>query len=217
MLEKRSMYFKAGTFWHLCNKSIANYGIYNDAENSQRFIETLDYYNNTDNKVKLSLAKRNKIYTYGNLLFPKNNSKTKILTYNIMPDHYHLVIKILKDDLLSKYISDVENSYTHFLNKKFGRKGPLWQSRFRAVLIKTNEQLLHVIRYVILNPTTSNLVEKPEDWHFSSYKDIISNPIFLKEYLSEISISNPITFKKFVENNIDYQKKLKLIKKLTLE
>ena len=216
-MERRKNLFKVGTFWHLCNKSIANYGIFKDPINAQRFIETLDYYNSIDYKVKYSLAKENKLYNYQNLLIPKNSSIIKVLTYSIMPDHYHLVTKVMQSDLISKYISDVENSFTHFFNKKFKRKGPLWQSRFRSILIKTNEQLLHVIRYVCVNPTTSNLVEKPEDWHFSSYKDTITNPKCLKQYLAEIFIKNPRSFKKFVEDNIDYQKKLKLIKKLLLE
>lgn len=216
-MEGRKNYFRENTFWHLCNKSISNFGIFKDPSNSRRFIEVLDYYNNSNFKVKYSLAIKNNIYSYNNLLIPKNDSFIKILTYCIMPDHYHLVLKILKRDILSKYINDIENSYTHFFNRKFDRKGPLWQSSFRSVLIKTIEQLLHVTRYVHINPTTSNLVDKPEDWPFSSYKDIISNSKFLKEFLPEISISNPKSYKKFIEDNIDYQKKLKHIKKLLLE
>lgn len=120
-----------------------------------------------------------------------------------MPDHYHLLIKSLSHEKISKYISDVENSYTRYFNIRNNRKGPLWQSRFKAVVIKNNLQLLHVSRYIHLNPTTNSLVNHPEDWRFSSYK--------------EISISNRFTYKRFVENNINYQRRLKQIKKLVLE
>ncbi len=216
-MEGRKNYFKENTIWHLCNKSIANFGIFKNPNNAQRFIEVLDYYNNINYKIRYSYARRKKLYKYQNLLIPKKESIIKVLSYCIMPDHYHLVIKILSDNILSKYINDIENSYTHFFNRKFNRKGPLWQSSFLSVLIKTNEQLLHVTRYVNINPTSSQLVDRPEDWQFSSYKDIITNPIFLKEYLKEISISNSLSYKEFAGNNIDYQKKLKLIKKLLLE
>ena len=216
-MESRKSYFKENTIWHLCNKSIANFGIYKDPNNSQRFIEVSDYYNNINCKIRYSYTIRKKLYKYQNLLIPKNDSIIKVLSYCIMPDHYHLVIKILESDVLSKYINDIENAFTHYFNKKFNRKGPLWQTSFRSVLIKTNEHLLHVTRYVNINPTTSQLVDRPEDWIFSSYKDIISNPIFLKEYLKEISINNPLSYKKFAEDNINYQRKLKLIKKLILE
>ena len=91
-----------------------------------------------------------------------------------MPDHYHLLLKIIKGDF-SKYLGTVENSYSRFFNLKYNRKGPLWQGSFKAVRIKNNEQLLHVSRYIHINPTTSNLIAKPENWRYSSYKDFIEN------------------------------------------
>ncbi len=76
--------------------------------------------------------------------------------------------------------------------------------------------MLHVSRYVHLNPVTNYLIEKPEDWLYSSYKFYLDNNL-LNNYLTEISVNSTEAYKKFVENNIDYQRKLKLIKKLTLE
>jgi len=163
------------------------------------------------------VAKEKKLYLYENLLIPKNNTLIKFLCFNIMPDHYHLLVKIVVDDVFSKYINDIENSFTRFFNLKFKRKGPLWQSRFKTIRIRTDKQLLHVSRYIHLNPTTAGLVEKPEDWFFSSYKDFISDERFLKKFIKEISISNPKAYKKFIENNQDYQRKLRQIKKLIIE
>lgn len=134
-----------------------------------------------------------------------------------MPDHYHLLVKTLSENIVSKYIGTVENSYSHYFNLKYGRMGPLWQSRFRVVHITSNEQLLHVCRYIHLNPTTRRLVQRPEQWNYSSYRDFIDNPIVLRRYLKEISINNPMQYKKFVEDQIDYQKTLNDIKHLTLE
>jgi len=207
-----------GEIFHICNKSIANYGIFNLAENGQQFINRLFYYNsNSYLETYSKFLRDNKNFICSNLLIPKENSKVKFLAYNIMPDHYHLLTKILKDNVFSKYISDVENSFSKYLNTKNERKGPLWQSRFKSIKINNNEQLLHVSRYIHLNPTTNNIVEKPEEWQFSSYREYISNPKILKKIITEISIKNPKTYQKFVENRIDYQRKLKLIKKLILE
>lgn len=209
--------FPEDKIFHICNKSIANYQILKDFNNALRFIQTLDYYNSmSTEKPSLSLfLKKNKNY-YPKLISIKPNSIIKFLSFCIMPDHYHILIKIIKGASFLKYINDVENSYTRFFNEKFRRKGPLWQNSFRSVVIKNNEQLLHVTRYIHLNPTTNNLIKKPEDWIFSSYKDYLNKNI-LQNYLTEISINNPKTYKNFVENRIDYQKKLKLIKKLILE
>lgn len=205
-----------GDIVHVFNKSIANYGIFNNQDNSNRFIQILDYYNNLDYKVNLATYLKNNPDYSPQLLNNKEKPLIKFLAYCIMPDHYHLLVKILEENCLSKYINNIENSYTRFFNIKFERKGPLWQSRFKMVKIKSNEQLIHVSRYIHLNPTTSNLVEKPEEWSFSSYKYYLNEKI-LKEYLIEISIKNVSDYKKFCENNIDYQRKLKLIKKLIFD
>jgi putative transposase len=208
--------FFVGTIYHVFNKSIANYPIFKDLNNSERFIQALDYYNKALVQINLgNFLRKNKNYS-PELLTTSGDRLVKILAYCIMPDHYHILIKILKENCLSKYINDVENSYSRFFNLKFKRKGPLWQSSFKFVRIKSNEQLLHVSRYIHLNPTTANLVDKPEDWIFSSYKYYLNNDI-LKNYLTEISIKEANSYKKFCEDNIDYQRKLKLIKKLILE
>lgn len=215
---KRNIIFPSGEIFHICNKSIANYGIFKDLNNAQRFINVLDYYNS-----KLILKSfshfllKNKNFKCESLLYPKEQSYVKFIAYCIMPDHYHLLIKILNKNYLSKYIGDLENSFSKYFNIKFARKGPLWQSSFRAVHISTNKQLLHISRYIHINPTSSNLVERPEDWFFSSYKDYIVDENVLKTYVGEISIKDPKYYQKFTEDQIDYQRKLKSIKRLILE
>jgi putative transposase len=203
-------------FYHIFNKSIANFGIFSKPINSLKFIDTLNYYN--DLKIKLSLSvylRKNFLNT--NLLTPKDGSVTKIISYCIMPDHYHLLVKTIHANKFSKFINNVENSFSRYFNIKNNRKGPLWQSRFKSVIIESNEHLLHVSRYIHLNPTTKYLVNKPEDWSLSSYNDLINNEKYLKEYIKEISIDSCLDYKKFVENNIDYQRKLKHIEKLMID
>src|SRR3989338_10054650 len=180
--------FAEGEIFHVFNKSIANFPILKDLDNTKRFMQTLGYYNSSFNKMNLgNFLQENHDYD-SDILLPVEGTFVKYLSYCLMPDHYHLLIKILIDRKFSKYISDVENSFSRYFNIRFKRKGPLWQSRFKAVRIKTNEQLLHVSRYIHLNPTTANLVKKPEDWIYSSYKKIISDPKYLREILTEISI-----------------------------
>lgn len=156
--------FHEGEIYHIFNKSISNYGIFKDLNNSHRFLNTFFYYNNKQTKKSFSLyLRKNSKNERKNIIYPVDNSFCKILSYCIMPDHYHFLIKILEDDLLSKLINNVENSFTRYFNIKFNRKGPLWQNPFKSVEIRSNEQLLHVSRYIHLNPTTNNLVDRPED------------------------------------------------------
>ena len=213
----REKQFVSGEFFHIFNKSISGYRIFKDPSNAGRFINVLDYYNNLTVSESFSKAIRRNVFTPQNLLYPKETPLLKFISYCVMPDHYHLLVKILKDYWLSKYMNNVESAFSHFFNIKFERKGPLWESNFKVVRITSNEQLLHVSRYIHLNPTSSSLVDKPEDWEFSSYRDFITDEKVLEIYLPEISIRNKIHYRRFVEDQKDYQRKLKLIRNMILE
>ena len=214
-MRRTSRIFSEGDFFHVFNKSIAGFQIFKDAFNIKRFINTLEYYNqNPSPKLNLSRFMRaNKDHTFSGILHNQNTIYIKILAYCIMPDHYHLLVKIKKERYFSHFMSVIENSFSRYFNVKFNRKGPLWQSRFKAVLIESNEELLHVSRYIHLNPVTSYYVDKPEEWEWSSYRTYLKN----MEQFQEISISNSTAYKNFVDNNIDYQRQLKEIKRHLLD
>jgi|SRR3989339_573622 len=214
---RRKDQFIEGEIYHVFNKSISNYGIYKNLDNSQRFLNTFEYYNNRIVTKSYSQFTRSKMFDYKNIIYPIKKTHCKILSYCIMPDHYHFLLKILNSHVFSKLINTIEDSFTRYFNIKFNRKGPLWQNSFKAVEIRSNEQLLHVSRYIHLNPTTNRLVDKPEDWIFSSYKDFITDKELLNDFMKEISIDDMDDYKKFVENNIEYQRDLKHIKKLIFE
>mgnify|MGYP001573237118 FL=1 len=213
---RRKDKFVEGEIYQIFNKSISNYGIFKDLDNCQRFLNTVEYYNNNLMSKSFSDFTKVKIFDYQNIIYPVKNTYCKILSYCIMPDHYHFLLKILVNESFSKLISNIENSYTRYFNIKFNRKGPLWQNSFKSVEIRSNTQLLHVSRYIHLNPTTNRLVDKPEDWIFSSYKDFITDKKLLNNFMKEISIDDIGDYRQFVENNIEYQKDLKHIKKLIL-
>ncbi len=213
---KRTNRFIEGEIYHVFNKSISKYGIFNDLDNGQRFLNTFQHYNSRLSLKSYSDFNKRKKFNYGNIINPIENSYCKVLTYCIMPDHYHFLLKILKSDSLSKLISDIENSYTRFFNIKFERRGPLWQNCFKVVKIRFDDQLLRVSRYIHLNPIVKRLVDRPEDWIFSSYKDFVTNKNVLKN-IKELKVQKIIEYKEFVENIDNYSKDLTNIKKLMLE
>jgi len=208
--------FIEGDIYHVFNKSISNYGIFNDLNNSQRFLNTFHYYNNTSVTICFSDFTKRKVYEYKNVIYQYKNTYCKVLSYCIMPDHYHFLLKLLKSNKLSKLIGNIENSYTRYFNTKFNRRGPLWQNCFKVVKIRFGDQLLRVSRYIHLNPVVKHLANKPDDWIFSSYKDYITNRTLL-ENISDISIKSTTDYAKYVEDYTNYLKELKDIKKLTLD
>ncbi len=211
-------YFPQGEIYHVFNKSILGERIFEEKVNAKRFYTLLDYYNTKETPQSFSeFIKSKKSPVYKSILIPKEGALVKFIAYCIMPDHYHLVIKVLVENSVPYFIGKIENSFTRYFNTKTKRKGPLWQSRFKAVHVETNEQLLHLTRYLHLNPTSDGLVKRPEDWEWSSYRDYINNEMVLKEYLREIEVTDPQRYKTFVEERKDYQKRLKELRKLLLE
>lgn len=176
---------------------------------------TVNYYNNSHVDKCLSKAIREPL-DLPNIMANNCARIFSLLAYCIMPDHYHLLVKLQSEYSFSKYMNDIENSYSRYFNTFNHRKGPLWQSQFRAVLIEDDETLLHVHRYIHLNPTTSGFVKKPEEWKWSSYNYFISEKQGLAEH-KEISINSINVYKQFVEDQINYQKTIRGIRRRLLE
>jgi len=117
-------------------------------------------------------------------------------------------------------MGNVLNSYSRYFNTKHKRGSPLWKGKFKNVLVETDEQLLHLTRYIHLNPTSAGLVKKPEEWPYSSYLEYLGkikkmDRICSYEDLMDISPSS--SYKNFVESRISYQRELEKIKHLILE
>jgi putative transposase len=96
-----------------------------------------------------------------------------VVAYCLMPTHYHLLIFLKADHPLSKLMQPFGVSYSKAVNRQQARTGPLFQGPFRAKLIDKDEYLLHLSRYLHLNPVSGGMVQHPEDWSFSSYRDFI--------------------------------------------
>jgi hypothetical protein len=85
-----------------------------------------------------------------------------------MTNHYHLMIET-PDGNLSIGMRQLNGVYTQLFNKFHGRVGHLFQGRYKAILIQKDSHLLEVSRYVVLNPVRAKMVEKTEDYSWSSY------------------------------------------------
>jgi len=210
-----------GEIYHIFSKSIAGFVIFNDQSEFSRIIDTMKYYKveNPPTKFSYFMNRSKDDNFFWNL--NEADSLVNILAYCIMPTHVHLILKQIKDKGISIFMNNILNSHTRYFNTKHNRKGPLWESRFKRVVVKTDEQLLHLTRYVHLNPTTSFLVSRPEDWHASSYGEYLSKSIAVKndklcDYEEILKIDSE-EYKKFVDERICYQRELAKIKHLFIE
>ena len=89
--------------------------------------------------------------------------------YCLMGTHYHLLIET-PDGNLALGMRQLNGVYTQARNKRYNKTGHIFQGRYKAILIQKDSHLLEVCRYVVLNPVRAGMVEKPDDWPWSSYR-----------------------------------------------
>lgn len=208
-------------YYHVLNRSIAQYEIFKDVRDCERFLRLLDLYRYIDFDYKYSHFLELTLDHQKNVIkdLKSNNSKlVKIISYCLMPTHLHLILYQNVDSGISKFIARILNSYSRYFNLYYHRKGPMWEGHFKNILITTDEQLLHLTRYIHLNPVSANLVKKPEDWQLSSYLEYVRNgkDDNICEFDGLFNLSSK-DYKNFVNSGISYQKELAKIKHLLIE
>lgn len=96
--------------------------------------------------------------------------------YCLMPNHYHLFIKIM-DPNLSLGMKQLNGVYTKQYNIKRGRLGHVFQGRFKSILVEDLGYQGKLIRYIVMNPIRAGLVKNVGDWRWSSHKEMIDEKI----------------------------------------
>ena len=99
--------------------------------------------------------------------------KVDLIAYCLMPNHYHLLVFLKINDFSLKVMHPFTVSYTKAINKQQGRVGSLFQGPFQANQVDNDAYLLHLSRYIHLNPVDAGLVPLPEDWEYSSYRNYV--------------------------------------------
>ena len=140
--------FEIDTYHHLYNRGAGKQKIFFDKNDYNFFVKRLKEY--------------------------KNKYSIEILSYCLMPNHFHIVIRQKTSELLgSKFIGNLTNSYTKSINKKYKRSGVLFQGRTKNKIVYKEEDFKNVVKYILLNPVKAGFVKKFYDWKYSSAKELI--------------------------------------------
>jgi REP element-mobilizing transposase RayT len=105
----------------------------------------------------------------------------KILSYCLMPNHYHLFVHLKSGDL-SPVVRYFSQRYAQYFNRRRQRIGPLFQDRFKSLSVDRDAYALALSRYIHLNPVYAHLVERPELYPWSSYSAYLGKK-FCPEWL----------------------------------
>lgn len=219
----RKIPIASGEIYHVFNRSVAKQPIFLYDRDYQRAIEVIKFYRHKDLPLRFSHYNRLPLEQKGQIgnLIEESPVVIEILAFCLMPNHLHFLLKSLTEDGIIKFMSNLQNSYAKYFNIKHERTGTLFQPMFKAVRIESDEQLIHVCRYIHLNPVTAYLVKTIEDlenYPWSSYIYYLSDSLsFISKELILSFFKNLKEFKKFTADQVDYQRRLNLIKHLSLE
>ncbi len=206
----------SGETYHIFNRSVQRIPIFKGEREYKIFSEAARFYVQASPPTKFSLFRINP-QRFSPL--DMNDVLVTVVNYCLMPNHFHFTLRQEKENGIRQFVQRLTNSFAHYFSKKYSNQGPLFQGNFKAVRVETDEQLVHLSRYIHLNPVTSYLVEKPEQYPYSSYNvylgklksDWVDPIIVLQQFKSTKK------YEDFVLPQKDYQRTLDKIKHLTLE
>lgn len=201
-MAQRKVQFINGEIYHIVIKAIEGFSLFRDKKDYLRMIHDLFEFNDNNPASSCFRTKyyRNKInvtkqdlVTLLEMMERKQKRKVlvEILAFCLMPNHVHLLVKQLKEGGISKLMQKL-GGYALYYNKKYERKGHLFQNKFQAVHIQNNEQLKTAFVYIHTNPVTiifpkwkekgiknaKKAINFVENYRWSSYPDYLRKKNF---------------------------------------
>lgn len=147
----------------------------------------------------------------------------EIHSFVLMPNHFHFLLKQNSENGIVKFISCFQNGYAKYFNLVNKRPGGVFSHMFKAVRVEDEGQLLHLSRYIHLNPVTSYLIkiEELKDYPYTSFQDYIKEADrennFVTTDLIRSYFKSAKKYQEFVYDRADYQRKLGDLKSVLLE
>jgi putative transposase len=219
-MPQRGVPLVEGQIYHVIARGVDSMPIFFNNKDYQRFLKTFVYYQHAKFPLRFSYFNRlpkERRNTIVDSLKADKNFLVEILAFALMPNHYHFLVRQLLSGGVTNFCRLINNSYSKYLNTLHKRKGPVFENRFRAVLVESEPQLLHTSRYIHLNPFSSFVVQSREalvNYPYSSlgeYAGRINQGICNTEpILSQFKSGQD--YLDFVFDNADYQRSLDIIK-----
>lgn len=212
----RKVAFVNGEHYHVFNRGVDKRDIFLDKEDLDRFFQSMDEFNVADpiGSIYENSFRQTSV---------KNDDANKLVNficYCLNPNHYHFVLEQIADNGIEKLMHKI-GGYPKFFNHKYSRSGALFQGKFKAVLISTNEQLLHTSAYVNLNnrvhlPLRSK-APKLNKTSWSEYTENSGTEFCKKDIVLE-QFKNNKAYEDFAKESLkDIQKRKEEMKGLLIE
>lgn len=203
--------YRENGVYHIYNRGIDKREIFLDRADYSYFLYLLKIYLLEPELLKEDLERK------GQSLHKRRRGeksffgKIELLCYCLMPNHFHLLIKQKEEKDITEFTKSLMTSYSMYFNLRYKRQGTLFQGRYKAALVKEDDYLLHLSRYIHMNPMKWKGQSLPKfyEYDYSSYADYLGrrntkwiNTNIVLDYFNENKEDGLIgksTYKSFVE------------------
>ena len=226
-----------GEIYHIVMRGTEGRIIFPKEENYIRFIHDLFEFN--DEEATLSTYR---IHLQTNttrsdpVILERRKRKllVEILAFCLMPNHFHLLLRQLKNQGISHFMQKLNGGYATYINKKYERQGHLFQGKFRAVHIKNEEQFKNGFVYIHVNPVdliepnwkengiknVKKAIRFLENYRWSSYSDYLGKKNFpsvtSRDFMTKVLVGSE-GCREFVESWILHKAEIKKLGSIVLE
>jgi len=167
----RKVQFINDQYYRIYNRGVDERQIFMGKKDHFKFLKNLGDFNNEsfyEQRVK-SVSESFKKLSFFLKKLPKI---VEIVAYSLNPNHYHLILKQLKESGITNFMHKVGTSYTNYFNKKYERSGALFQGPFRAIHIDNNDYLIWLSGYLNGNIEIHGTA-KAESYKWSSFRKFL--------------------------------------------
>ena len=149
-------------------------------------------YNRGNDKKEIFHSPQDYVYFIRRMGFYKQKYNIEIICYCLMPNHFHLFVRLNRKSEFIKFIKQLQMVYAQYLQEKYNFIGHIFQGRYKAKIVEGFEYSLYLSAYIHNNPKIAGLVNDLKDWPWSSYPDYLgvrsgkipSKDIILNEFIT---------------------------------
>ncbi len=173
-MPARKLQFVQGAYYHIYNRGAARQTIFRDGTDYEVVLRQMKEY----------AAK----YDHA------------IIAYCLMPNHYHWLVRQDGPVVARMLPQHVFNRYSKIFNRKYDCNGTLFETRFQAKAVETDEYLRHLCRYIHGNPVKDNIADAPDLWPYSNYLEWIGkrNGSLVERIFIQAHFADSRQYKSFV-------------------
>ena len=145
----RNTIFSTEEFYHIYNRGVDKRDIFMDSSDVARFLVCMSVFN-TEAPIGSIYEYSREESNFGSSA-PKSKKLVNFVAFCLNQNHYHFILEPFVDDGIQKFMHKLSTGYTNYFNEKYKRSGSLFQGKYKAIHISSNQYLLHLSVYVNLN------------------------------------------------------------------